>query len=727
MKITTNKRFRRADFVFFAVSALIVAAVFMTGALGKQKVWPDMPYGDMRFTDGKLVWDTANGDDYDLISEGPGYALPAGKYRVQWSIESDGENVMHITSGNGARITPSEIALPAGELYTMEAEFELLDSAGNVQLQVEFREGTHLQVYSVRLYSPEYSDHAITLLLCTLALWALLILYRMGYLTPRRRGRLIFLGLAVLIVSAPIFKDNLVKCFDTDFHMARINNLADGLRTGQFPVRLGGYSYNGYGAITSVFYPDVFLYPAALARLAGASIQYAMHLTMFEINVLTALCMYWAASRLFEDEDVGLCAAILYVCAIYRITDIYSRGGIGEALGMCFLPIFVYGLWSVLCGDKDRWPVLSIGAALVFMCHMITTLLCALIAVGMGAVCIVKVVREHRVMPVVKACMLAGLLCAWQIVPLLMYSMQGIGASEIKVDMSLCTIAPAQLLLLGEGDMAVDPYDTTLSGMALEIGLPLLCGAAMALYAQAAGKKGKNGHAALMFAAVGSAAAMMTTTLFPWAHISLLTGGVSDYIQFPWRLLMMTSVFFAFAGAYGFMQISGTNKEQMTATVLMIAMLCALPTISQETRRNDTVEFGRCEEPALHYGEYQIPGTDVSGVADRLPRIEGDAALAEYEKDGSCVTAQVDAQGDAAVTLPLFGFDGYAAEVDGKAMELTLGENNRLMVLLPAGTQGELIVRFKGKTIWRIADLISLATAAGMAVLYRKRKKATSV
>ncbi len=41
-------------------------------------------------------------------------------------------------------------------------------------------------------------------------------------------------------------------------------NITDGLKSGQFPVRVGGFSYNGYGAVTSVFYPDLMLYPLAM-------------------------------------------------------------------------------------------------------------------------------------------------------------------------------------------------------------------------------------------------------------------------------------------------------------------------------------------------------------------------------------------------------------------------------------------------------------------------------
>lgn len=83
------------------------------------------------------------------------------------------------------------------------------------------------------------------------------------------------------------------------------------------------------------------------------------------------------------------------------------------------------------------------------------------------------------------------------------------------------------------------------------------------------------------------------------------------------------------------------------------------------------------------------------------------------------------AQSDAALTFPLFGFDGYAAEVDGQRMDVELGDNNRLKVLLPAGTQGTLKVWFAGKGVWRIADAVSALTLLALVVrsgLRRRRR-----
>ena len=74
----------------------------------------------------------------------------------------------------------------------------------------------------------------------------------------------------------------------------------------------------------------------------------------------------------------------------------------------------------------------------------------------------------------------------------------------------------------------------------------------------------------------------------------------------------------------------------------------------------------------------------------------------------------------------MFGFIGYAAELNGERIDWTLGENNRLTIDVPAGTQGELRVWYEGKAIWRVMDALSAASALGLAafVLIGRRKRA---
>ena len=704
------------------IALLLIAVVFVTGVLDRQKVWEDMPYLLMRFEEG-LQRDTQAGGAYGAMNDGPGLDLPAGTYRLKWAISGDGDNRLVITTQNGAQTVPGEIPLPAGETAG-EAVFTLENAAQGVDIVVMFEKGTHIDVADMRLYSPQYRDHAFTFAMAALLLCALHTALWRGCLTPARRGKLILIGLAVLIASGPALKDTVCIGHDTTFHLVRLCNLADGLAAGQFPVRIGGFSYNGYGAITSVFYPDIFLYGPALLMNWGASLQYAVNVFFIAVNAASAWAMYAAAKRMFGDAWAAVCASVLYTLSIYRVSDVFTRYAFGEMTAMVFLPLFILGLYEVVLGDRRRWVLLGVSAACIALSHMLSTLICALAAAGMCVLFIVKLVRERRLTSILKAAALALALCAFQLVPFVMYSMQGIGAQELAKDPAFFALSPAQLFLLGAGELSLDPRDTTLATFALEIGLPLLMGAALALYGAATAEKreSKNSLAVLLTAA-GAAFAFMATTLFPWSHVRVLTRGLSDYLQFPWRFLMMTAVLLALAGGYGCARFARGHGEQMAAAVLAVAALCALPTLTDEARNPEYIAFGETVSPNLQYTEYTLPGTQTAITLDPRVQVDGDAAVTDYRKESTTITAQVDAQTDAVLTLPLFGYDGYRAQVNGQETETGLGENNRLTVRLDAGTRGELRVWFAGKAVWRIADAVSLGTLLALLGMHVRKKE----
>ena len=183
-----------------------------------------------------------------------------------------------------------------------------------------------------------------------------------------------------------------------------------------------------------------------------------------------------------------------------------------------------------------------------------------------------------------------------------------------------------------------------------------------------------------------------------------LTGGLVEIIQFPWRLMALTTVFLSIAGGYGYVRLMDGKGAKLALCLLAISVIGAMPLMEYALDEKNVLEFGQGANAYIITPEYQIEGTDVAATRSRNVIIEGDAELTAYEKKGTRISAQVDAAGDARLTMPLFGFDGYAAEMNGERIDWLRGENNRLTVLLPAGTQGELHVFFAGRTVWRAAE-----------------------
>ena len=157
---------------------------------------------------------------------------------------------------------------------------------------------------------------------------------------------------------------------------------------------------------------------------------------------------------------------------------------------------------------------------------------------------------------------------------------------------------------------------------------------------------------------------------------------------------------------------------------LCAAVLCALPTLTQQIQSDEYLRYGEGANPFITNVEYTLPDTNFYLTLDREAHVSGGVVMTQYEKLGERVTAQLEAQEDGEILLPLFGFDGYAASLNGERIPVRLGQNNRLTIDLPAGTSGTLRVWYEGKAVWRVCDMISLATLAAVLVCAARRRKA---
>lgn len=710
------------------LAALLCALVFATGALKKPKIFENITTDYMAFQKKLPRYALADGDEYGVIPMGRrGWMhLPAGEYRLRWAISCDGDNILRLTNTNDATITPSEFTIPAGA-GDGELHFTVEEDCEDFKIEFEFAAGTYMDIYQVKLYTPEYQDDAFTLLFFAVGASILWLMIGTGRLTRENMAPVLFIALAVLIGSAPALKTTFVIGHDGTYHMARLLNLADGLKNGQFPVRMGGFAYDGYGGVMSVFYPDTFLYPFALMILGGASAVYVCNVFSVALNIGAALSMYAAAKRLFEKRWAATGASILYTLASYRVVNVFTRIAFGEALAMVFLPLFLVNLYDVVCGDARRWKGLALSAACIFCSHMITTLFCAVLAAGFCLLHIRKIILQKRLLPLVKAVLVCLLLCLYRIGPLVMYSMQGLGADDLFRNITEFSVELGQVLMMNAGTITRETNNPQVMEFSVEIGLPLMIGAALALYAALQKEeRGKSEWAALKLVAGGALMTIAATDFFPWGAVSLLTQGQVGYIQFTWRLLILATPMLALAGGYGLCEFGGKRQDAAAVAALSMAAICVMPIFSSEIQNPIYVEKGVIISPFMgrSFPEYTYSDTtDFLAIRKRSVEIIGDAEMADYEKRSTTITAQVSAQTESRITFPLFDYDGFRATVDGREIAVERGSNNRVSVVLPAGTSGALKIWFAGKWWWRVADAVSAAALIGLLFWMKKEEK----
>ena len=212
-------------------------------------------------------------------------------------------------------------------------------------------------------------------------------------------------------------------------------------------------------------------------------------------------------------------------------------------------------------------------------------MLCALLAVLFGLIHIRGIVKEKRILPILKAAGLCALLVAFQYVPFLTYASEGIGAADLAWHLIYNTIEPAQLLTLGRGTI-VKPKNLRLLSFSAGLDLWLIIGAGLALVSILRGRRrDENERKALTFIAGGVLFAVASTDFFPWSYVALIDHGLMDYVQFTWRLLMLAVVLLALAAGYGVARFFEEKPEHGVLLTLWLTAKIADSAKQREVRQ----------------------------------------------------------------------------------------------------------------------------------------------
>ena len=116
---------------------------------------------------------------------------------------------------------------------------------------------------------------------------------------------LLISALAIGYVCLPLATHMMHSGEDLGYHLLRIENISEGLKDGQFPVKIGPIFLNGYGYASSLCYPELFLYIPAVLRILGVGIEPSYKVFAFLCIAGSYLTMLYAAYRISGKEKTA--------------------------------------------------------------------------------------------------------------------------------------------------------------------------------------------------------------------------------------------------------------------------------------------------------------------------------------------------------------------------------------------------------------------------------------
>ena len=692
----------------------------------------------------------------EAILQTPVMSLPAGHYRVTLSYDYEpGRTEEGIEHRSSLYFTADEKMAVSGEKACVDVQAR----QDTVVLNVNYASDTIRLVASndggiFTIGDVEIRQDMVYAWVCVLGWAVLFALVDLGLLllvpgSPRAlqnadlRGCLWLLAGVTLLVCVPMLMNG-GGCQGDDwrFHLSRIEGIAQGLREGQFPVRIYSQAKDGYGYAPSLFYGELLLYLPAVLRLLGMSVQGAYRAYVLAVQAATAGVAFFSFRQMFRHNKTALLGSILYMVAPYHLYNLYERSAVGEYTALAFLPLIpaalglLYGRNLPTAREKrlaGAELVLAFGGLL--QTHMITLELAAL---ATAIFCLYHFRRTftRQILPVwAAAAGLTLLLNLWFLLPFVTV-MTG-GYSRMYGDGSFSSGLAIQENGLWISQLLHGREDFNGIGVVLVAGAIAFVWCCLTQGKAMPRKEKKIGLWALL---LGTLACWMSTNTFPWGWLGALpvAGKFLLAVQFPWRYLTPATLLLVLVSVCAVSALRRGQYARPVAVLLLSASLLGvgifyhsyLPTV-------DTTYLG--DRAQMIYADYTV--SNKAWYYDGLYLPEG----ALETRDGFDDTAAVTTVEITSVTrrngvteiscsevtgqkgyaeLPLLYYPGYTIlNTDGEVFRTP---NGMVGITVPAGYSGEIQVAFREPKRWLAADLVSLATllalAAGFAVCKRKKR-----
>lgn len=746
------------------ILAELAVLIYMAGGYTKEKTVIDIPHTDFVGTtipddrDGWYVDASFPLEPSGLFDYTPDMPLKKGTYDITVRYETDTEhNTCSVTASTkgfwGLRADTLHLSPRTQEMTFM---IYLNEDVEDFRLETYFGKEGYMIIKGCTVTETRAAlrMQLTVALLLFLLLDLLLLAKQKGWfagLSAKSLYRLLAMAAVTFAVSYPLFSGYIISAIDLNYHLMRIDGVAEGLLAGQFPVRIQPNWMYGHGYPASVFYGDLLMYFPAVLRLIGFPTVFAYSVFMIVCNFATTAVAYWCFRKMAKDETIGMLAAFLYVSAPYRMTNLYIRGDVGEIWGMVFLPLLVYGIYAVFADTKSErydklWIPLVIGFSGVIQTHILS---CALYGVFVLLACVVHIRKVFgkgcfkTFLVLAKTVLYTTLLNAGFLFPCLTaMGRVGIGHAENQaVHIQTWGTHISQLFNLfypGHGDSYMAPlgtYREMACGIGFTLGGGLLLYLFAVLHGREHGEKVKGG-AFFVFTLL---ALWMTTLYFPWdwisEHVVFLRVVIAN-IQFATRFSTLATVLAVAAMIFALRYFSFLkNRKSLYAIIFAFGLTGCFYILDNRIhlisgpRLMDTASLGKTD---YFCTVFAYPGTNLELLDSARIAAGEHTKIVSYEKEYLTVSMEVENTSDFAdwVEVPVLYNDWYLCEIegggaDGKAAytEVCLGDNNVVRAEIPAGYCGEVSMYFKEPFSWRLAEAISLFTLLGLSGTEIVRRK----
>ena len=536
-----------------------------------------------------------------------------------------------------------------------------------------------------------------------------------------------------LFLSIPLFYSKLDVYRDDGIqHIARAWGTVQSMKESLFfPNVIPSFS-NNFGYSWNLFYGPLSTYGIAFFGLIAKNYIVAYKIFCFICMFLSGLFMYYFVKKLTKIRDIALLSAVLYMLFPYHLTDLYIRNALGEYTSFVFIPIVFHGIYNIFFDEKGNQFYLAIGAICLILTHNLSTIIVALFSIAYVCLRFEKITDKKCIKMLLLNVIFILLItsCFW----LPMLQTRALTNYEVYNDgmMSTPEATASRGLRLKQLFITLDEGE-----FPFELGFNII---AMLVFSAIALKiitKPLREHY-IFFLICGAISMFMATKYFPWKYLG---NGVS-YIQFPWRMLMMTAFFISIVCAINMYLIIRKFNIKDVIFISVISIFCVIIIFDTQIMGNvgiqniEDIKLGQFSGKeyetvaGVGKGEYLTHNAykDKFYVATREDNIyvlEGKAVVEEEKKDGLKYSAKIKTF-DKEITvfeLPYIYYPGYQIRADGIKVQSFETENGFLGFVMGKNDNASISVCYEGNTLMKISLIISIVSLIAFIIINIKHIK----
>jgi hypothetical protein len=516
--------------------------------------------------------------------------------------------------------------------------------------------------------------------------------------------------------------------FLTEFHQ--------GIQDGYLYPRWGPDHGLGYGYPTFIFYAPLAYYVAEVFHSLGAGPTAAVKITYALAFILSGLTMYAFVKRLW-GPGAGLVSAMVYTYVPYRLVDIYVRCAFTEFCAFVFFPLILLLFLELVETSQPRYLAL---AGLAYAGLILTHILTAFLFTPLLIAYVLWLMLRKAKSSLWQWLRLSGFSLAAAFLAL---GLSAVFLLPIPIERNYIAqeqwtratysydqhfIYPFQLLsaFWDYGYAVGGPEDT----MSLQLGLVavtlILVAAILVLQRRTSERRTQRGTVLFFLGlTLGIILVMLPLSLPLWRLLP-----VAALVQFPWRLLALTSFTLSvLAGAVVQGAEGRRGRESATNPGLYVLLLAIILASFGYTLPEYTELSPRLETPAAPL-DFELAHPDmVSMVAYTQEQPRSTPLVAQYLGGEPLVKAHALTEGatvemvrhgggseeiivrssqKATIQFYTYYFPGWRGYVDGQEVPIRPEEPYGLITLdVPAG-EHQVKIRFGDTPIRVVGKVISL-------------------